>query len=548
MGGWNAFEVDKSFVIENFKKGFFDYLEIASDVAETHFFRWLLGKGHLQQLAESYPTPRKKEEVPLWVYICAELTLKLHGSPGFSALPYILHCGGLKEALGPEQVTTVKTADGEENRIKCEGYNHKNIYMRSTPCNHDFVRKLARGTQPKALEHWFGQALPELYKSMRVFDPEGIFLIDGSYLFVPDNDKYENSAVMRFDTHNHPVSKTVYEALTPREQRTTQIRRCYRTVTLLHTNREKGYHLYCGMRVFNGKESENPKLRPLVEDLVTSVGKTRVKWLVFDRGFIDGETTAYLKKKYAIDSVFPLKSNMDVYEDARGLASTVDPVVWHPPEKAEPAYEGKPETIKKREKKRRETVQRKKEQESEQQAKPVVKEVRLRLIPQITIWESCEVPINVVLLEEELSDGTCSEWALATTAEITDPCELWKLYAIRPAIEERHRQLKCFWDLTSFRSTNFALIVNQIAFVLLAYSLMQVFLLKIQKEELTKATRKRLLQQLLPIGRQVFLYYKNRAATLSGLEHQEILLTLSEGARRKILGKTRRLRKAELND
>ncbi len=39
-----------------------------------------------------------------------------------------------------------------------------------------------------------------------------------------------------------------------------------------------------------------------------------------------------------------------------------------------------------------------------------------------------------------------------------------------------------------------------------------------------------------------------RAATLSGLEHQEILLTLSEGVRRKILGKTRRLSKAELND
>ncbi len=47
---------------------------------------------------------------------------------------------------------------------------------------------------------------------------------------------------------------------------------------------------------------------------------------------------------------------------------------------------------------------------------------------------------------------------------------------------------------------------------------------------------------------QVFLYYKNRAATLNGLEHQEILLILSEGARRKILGKTRRLKKAELND
>ena len=215
MGGWNAFEVDKSFVIENFKKGFFDYLEIASDVAETHFFRWLLGKGHLQQLAESYPTPRKKEEVPLWVYICAELTLKLHGSPGFSSLPYILHCGGLKEALGPNQVTTVQDDQDASYQIKCKGYNHKNIYPRHTPCDQDFVRKLARNTQPKALEGWFGQALPKLYRSLRAFDHEGIFLVDGSYLFVPDNDKYENSAVLRFDKHNHPVSKKAYEALPP---------------------------------------------------------------------------------------------------------------------------------------------------------------------------------------------------------------------------------------------------------------------------------------------------------------------------------------------
>jgi len=548
VGGWNAFEVDKPFVVENFKRGFFDYLEIASHVAETHFFRWFIGKGHLRRLAESYPTPRKKEEVPLWVYICSALTLKLHGSPGFSSLPYILHCGGLKDALGPDHVTTVEDQESKAYRLKCKGYNKKNLYSRRTPCDQDFVRKLARSTPPEALEGWFGQALPKLYRSMRAFDTEGIFLVDGSYLFVPDNDKYENSAILRFDKHNHPVSKKEYEALSPAEKRDTRLRRCYRTVTILHTNRDKGYHLYCGIRVFNGAESENPKMRPLVEDLVKSVGKRHVKWLVFDRGFIDGETTAYLKKKHAIDSVFPLKSNMVAYEDAKGLAKTVDPVVWRPPEKTEPSLEGKPKTIQKREKKRRETLKRKKEKEPEVQTKPVVKEVRLRLIPQTTTWENCDVPIQVVLLEEDLTDGSHFEWALATTAEITDPLELWKLYGIRPAIEERHRQLKCFWDLTSFRSTSFALVVNQVAFVLLAYSLMQAFLLKIQKEELTKATRKRLLQQLLPMGRKVFLYYKNRVATLSGLEHQEMLLTLSEGARRRILGKTRRLRKVELDD
>ena len=41
------------------------------------------------------------------------------------------------------------------------------------------------------------------------------------------------------------------------------------------------------------------------------------------------------------------------------------------------------------------------------------------------------------------------------------------------AIEERHRQYKCFWDLARMPSRKFAMIVNQVLFVLLAYTLLQ---------------------------------------------------------------------------
>ncbi len=546
MATLNAFEIDKPFVIENFKKGFFDYLEIACNVAEMQFFRWLIGKGHLQRLAEMYPTPRKKEEVPLWVYLSAELTLRLHGASGFSALPYVLHCGGLKEAVGPGQVTTVKDAKTQDYLAKWEGYNRKNYYDRRTPCDQDFVRKLARDTPAGALEAWFGRALPQLYRSVQAFDPEGIFLIDGSYLFVPDNDHYENSVVLRFDEHNHPVSKKAYEELSPAQQRECRFHRCYRTVTLLHTNRTKECHLYCGLRLFKGNGSETPHLRAVVDEFVASVGRGKMKWLVFDRGFIDGPTITYLKQKHKIDSVFPLKRSMVIYDDVRRLAAVSPnaPVIWHPPAEQEPSLQGKPEGIQRREATRRQKVKLKK---AAAQKQPVtIKQVTLRLIPQMTCWEDCKVPINVVLLEEELTDGTRREWELATTGAIVDPVQLWELYQVRTAIEERHRQLKCFWDLTGFRSRRLTLIENQVAFVLLAYSLMQIFLLKIQKEELTKATRERLLQRLLPIGRKVFIYYQNRVATLTGLEHQELLLTLSEGARRRILGKTRRLLRTEL--
>src|SRR3989304_4756512 len=98
-----AFEMDKPFVTEALRQGDFDHVEIVGAVEETKFFRMLLGEGVLERLAAAYPTPRKKEEVPLWLYLASELTLRLHGAMGFGGYPYILHCGGLVDALGPEQ-------------------------------------------------------------------------------------------------------------------------------------------------------------------------------------------------------------------------------------------------------------------------------------------------------------------------------------------------------------------------------------------------------------------------------------------------------------
>ena len=134
---------------------------------------------------------------------------------------------------------------------------------------------------------------------------------------------------------------------------------------------------------------------------------------------------------------------------------------------------------------------------------------------------------------------------------------MWKSYNLRPAVEEDHRQEKCFWDLTHFRSTAFSLVVNRIVFVELAYSLIQIFLRKVGRDDLVGKTRQRLLDALLPTQRRIALYYQHRFGIFESYEYQELLLTLSEGARRKALGKTclrahthrqaRRLRRAQLH-
>jgi len=62
------------------------------------------------------------------------------------------------------------------------------------------------------------------------------------------------------------------------------------------------------------------------------------------------------------------------------------------------------------------------------------------------------------------------------------------------------------------------------------------------RSDLPRQTRPCALAQSRPTPTVVLLYYQNYAARLSPLEYQELLLTLEEPGRRKILAKTRRLR------
>jgi hypothetical protein len=79
----------------------------------------------------------------------------------------------------------------------------------------------------------------------------------------------------------------------------------------------------------------------------------------------------------------------------------------------------------------------------------------------------------------------------------------------------------------------------------LAYSLIQIFLRKVGRNELVGATRQRLLDALLPQQNKIALYYQQRFGHFRNYEYQEMLLSLTERARRKALGKTRQLRRAQ---
>jgi hypothetical protein len=541
------YERNDAWVVEAFRRGEFDYLEGVGEVSEVDFFRVLTERKVLEKLADTYPSPSQKEEVPLWVYISSDISMRFHGVHPFHAFPYVVRSGGLVQAFGPQMGHKAIHPETGDVSLRCEGFNAKNEYDRQTPCDPDYLRKMAKRTDAQLLQAWFNRDVVGIFKQHHAFDAEGIFIGDATYLFVPDNPNYEGSSVLLFDEHNHPVEG---QKLTPQQRARCTWRRCYKLVTLLHTNRAVEFFLYAGLVLTAGQDHECPLLYRLVEEFVQFHGRGVMKRLILDRGFLDGAQIGRCKQELGIDVLIPVRRNMEIYQDVVGLAQAGElsfqpwaPSVFAP--KPIPVHQ--PEPIQKREAARQKTLARRKAKAPTPDPK-VGSTQRVRsevaAVNGLKTFSACPVPLNALVNREVYADGHVDYWVLLDTAPIRDPGRTRQEYGLRPKIEERHRQLKCFSDLESFTSRAFSLIVNQVVFVLLTYSLLQWFLLRIGREELNPQTRTRTLELLRPTLTVIVIYYQNYMAFLTPLQHQELVLTLSEPARKKILAKTRRLRRS----
>ncbi|PKN00004.1 MAG: hypothetical protein CVU78_03230, partial [Elusimicrobia bacterium HGW-Elusimicrobia-2] len=60
----------------------------------------------------------------------------------------------------------------------------------------------------------------------------------------------------------------------------------------------------------------------LIEQAKKNIGKDKIKLLLIDRGFIDGVILWKLKHKLKIDFIVPLKTDMRITANARGLRNT----------------------------------------------------------------------------------------------------------------------------------------------------------------------------------------------------------------------------------
>jgi hypothetical protein len=538
------FEENKPFVLQSLGNGDFDYIESANEVYEADFFRFIKAKTILDKLADTYPTPRKKEDVPLWFYISSNLSMRLHGVHSFNAFPMVVRSGGMLNAFGPKAGRKVVHPDNGDVTIVCEGFNKKNFYDRETPCDQDFLRKISKDTDADTLMRWFCTDVAGIFRGSRAFDKEGIFIGDASYLFVPDNPNYEDSVKLLFDEHNHPVSLDQYRKMPDERKAHCQFRRCYKMVTLLHTNRNQDFYFFVAVKVVPGNNHECPILYELVKQFVETLGKGVIKRLILDRGFLDGEAISICKKEYAIDILIPIRRNMDIYEDAMALFRQPE-VDWVRLEetkgKIKEPIRPKPEAIVNREKKRQEKLREIKQGKPPMPPEEILIYRETAVIDQFSSWSSCTVSLSVIANKEIYADGHEKIWLLIDTKDVKDPREKRQQYHLRIAIEERYPQVKCFIDLSKFTSRAFSMVTNQVVFTMLAYNLLQLHLFRQRRKELNRKTLPCIRQQLLPSDNHIIVYYQNYYGLFRPFELVQFLVELPEKPRKKIARKCRRI-------
>ena len=531
-------------VLDALRRGEFDAVEIVGEADEREFFERLFREKLLEALAATMPTDREKEEVPRWFILAGNLSLKLHQENSFLAFERVIRCGGLLSALPPELASKRLDPQTKALLLRCQGFNEKNDYDRTTPCDQDTLRKALKDVPAPTWMDWYNGAVQQTFQRYGFFDPAGVFVGDGSYLFVPDNEAYEGSCVMWFDEHNHPVE---YEKLKPAERKKAHRERCYKLVTLLHLRGTPPCYVYAAVAVVSGKDHELPVLDRLIEQFIAAVGPGVMKKLLLDRAFLDGERISHWKRDLDFDVVIPIKKNMDLWTDAWSLAGTepwreypvVAPLPLPPPPQ-------RPEHRVRREAQRQRTLAQRKTQAPKPPPERTLASVRVCAIKDFSSWSSATVPIHVALFREAYRDGSEETWALLTTGDLGDGFDLRQDYHRRTDIEERHRQLKCFYDLTDFRSRSFNAIAAQVIMILLTYSLRQWQLWQMRREQEANRTPESMRFRLALRREYIVIYHHHAYTQMPLVSFSRELLQLEEKARRKALGKIRHLEQSML--
>ena len=495
------FRENKVEVRKRLKDGRIDDLDLTSWSFQDRLFGFLIEERFFEWCGASYPSPRERENIPVWFLLACALQMKLHRSAAFQKLEYILRSG------------SILTRVGFNVGLKRGGFNNKNKKGREIPIDQDTARKFFTETQASEVEDWYNTDVQKWLRRHRGYsDKEGIFILDPTLICLPDNLHYKESALLPLDQERRYVD---INKLSLQERKRFKYTRAYKLTLLLHWSRQDDYFMFTGGHLGKGDESGLKRGEGLVERFVSQVGKGVIKLLIMDREFIDGAMISRFKKTHGIDCLVPLKSNMHALLDALGI-SKIEKLRWM-------TY-----------------------QQIKDETGRVIEVEEVSGVGKVESWDTCEVPLYVVLVRTQKVDGKSEIWALASTQEFKDPRLARELYKGRIQIEERIDQIKNCWWVGCFTTPNFNADVVHVFFVLLVYTLIQLYLKATHHEEFATRTIETLKQEER-LGKDAVIVYAEKYFAVFDLdEYTDIILYLREKPRERMRRWIKKFRRSKI--
>lgn len=95
-----VYSQDGKSVMESLRKGEIDYAAMSKWQFPDEFFCFVLEAGFLEFVERSYPTPREKEEVPIWFLMSCQLLMRLCLSTRYEQLKHFLNAGSVLTRVG----------------------------------------------------------------------------------------------------------------------------------------------------------------------------------------------------------------------------------------------------------------------------------------------------------------------------------------------------------------------------------------------------------------------------------------------------------------
>jgi len=471
---WTVLRESRETVAEKLRRGEYDGLvqtglgradELVYLMASLKFF------DHLDQIE----VPEERTGIPNDLQKRCLAIMPVVGIPTIANVPTrLFKDAGLLHFLGC-------TAQQMVNGFTQRGPKKKKQQPKRLPFHEDNLRNLLKGIAPTQSQHFFNHCIGEFFDANYVRG--GIYAIDGTELLVGDAKTFEGTGTITVPVH-HKDGNTTYETKTG-----------YKLIYLLNLKPDR--ELVVSYRLVPLNTHALQVVREMVTETLQLGGAGTIELLLMDREFVDGDLINWLKGDHGIDVIIPVKENMDILEDMRGLAR-IDQRPWQTYTKL---------------------VRRRVHKDQPKQK--VVAHVRVKGFEGLTTWSSCPIPLNGILRLKD--DETPNDaHGLVTTLPVRDAIRIDRQYGARWGIEnDGNRELKQGWDLETLWGRTLAAVTMSVVMKLLGYNYVKLFHTRRGSRLIANGMR-RLRACVLDEGFQVIVYAGNEFAVF----HIEEIATL----------------------